>query len=193
MISGLLLAAGESRRMGEFKQLLQLGGKTFVERCADKLLASRVNEVVIVTGYRESEVRSALGNRPVRFAHNPDYSSGMASSIKRGVQALSEGARACVLALVDQPQIETEVIDRIIETYEKSQASIVIPSFEGKNGHPILIDLSLREEIMDMDAEQGLRQVVRSHSSGIARVEVSTSTVLEDFDLREDYERLLKR
>ena len=193
MISGILLAAGESRRMGQFKQLLKLGGKTFVEHCADSLLASLASEVIIVTGYRESEVRSALGNRPVRFTHNPDYPSGMTSSIKCGVQALSENARACVLALVDQPQIATDVIDRLIETYQKSQPLIVIPTCEGKNGHPILLDLALREEILSMDPAQGLREVVRSHSGRIARVEVSTRAVLEDFDLPEDYERLLNR
>lgn len=193
MISAILLAAGESRRMGEFKQLLDFDGKSFVERCADTLLASNVSEVVIVTGHRESEVRRAVGNRPVRFIHNPGYRSGMASSIKIGVQALKDEVRACVLALVDQPQIATDVINRLIETYEKSHPLIVIPAFAGKNGHPLLLDLSLREEILSMDPEHGLREVVHSHASGIARVEVSTRAVLEDFDLPEDYQRLLKR
>src|SRR5713226_1154307 len=105
MISAVLLAAGESRRMGEFKQLLPFGDKTFVEACADNLLRSHADEVIIVTGHRETEVRSAVGNRPVKFAHNIEYRSGMASSIKRGVEAVSENARACIIALVDQPQV----------------------------------------------------------------------------------------
>ena len=193
MISAILLAAGESRRMGEFKQLLDLGGKTFVERCTDTLLASNVSEVIIVTGHREPEVRRAIGNRPVRFIHNSAYPSGMASSIKSGVQALTDEVRACVLALVDQPQIATDVINRLIETYEKSHPLIVIPTFGGKNGHPLLFDLSLREEILSMDPGLGLREVVHSHASQIAHVEVSTQAVLEDFDLPEDYQRLLKR
>lgn len=193
MISSILLAAGESRRMGEFKQLLDLGGKSFVERCTDTLLASNVSEVIIVTGHRESEVRRAIGNRPVRFIHNSGYPSGMASSIKSGVQALNDGVRACVLALVDQPQIATDVIDRLIETYEKSHPLIVIPTFEGKNGHPLLFDLALREEILSMDPDHGLREVVRSHASEIAHVEISSREILEDFDLPQDYQRLLKR
>ncbi len=179
--------------MGQFKQLLPLAGKTFVEHCADTLLESRLGEVIIVTGYRESEVQRVIGTRPVRFIHNPDYPSGMASSIKRGVQALSENAHACVLALVDQPQITTGVINRLIETYEESHPQIVIPTYQGKNGHPLLFDLNLKEEILRMDPEQGLRQVVRSHSGEVTRVEVSTSAVLEDYDLKEDYERLLKQ
>jgi len=193
MISAILLAAGESRRMGEFKQLLRLGDKSFVEHCVDNLLASRVDEVIIVTGHRELEVRRAVGDRPVRFAHNADYQSGMASSIKCGVQALSESTRACVLALVDQPQIGADVINLVIETYEKATAIIVIPTHGGRNGHPILLDVSLKEEILTMDPEQGLRQVVRAHLDQVARVEVSSRAVLEDCDLPEDYERILKQ
>ncbi|MEK6409356.1 MAG: nucleotidyltransferase family protein [Acidobacteriota bacterium] len=192
MISAVLLAAGESRRMGEFKQLLELRNKSFVEHCVDNLLASRVGEVIVVTGHRESEVRRAIGDRRVKFAHNPEYQSGMASSIIRGVEAVPQTARAFVLALVDQPWIDASVINRIIETYEKAQTLIVIPAYEGKNGHPILLDISLKEEILKMDPARGLRQVVGAHPREIARVEASDHGVLEDCDLPEDYERILK-
>src|SRR5256714_10692389 len=114
MISAILLAAGESRRMGEFKQLLKFAGQTFVECCADHLLASRVGEVIIVTGHRDADVRHALGGRAVRFAHNPDYRDGMSSSVKRGIRAVSPAAAAIVVALVDQPEIDTAIINRVI-------------------------------------------------------------------------------
>lgn len=193
MISAVLLAAGESRRMGEFKQLLRLGDKTFVEHCVDNLLLSRVGEVIVITGHRDSEVQRALGDRPVRFAYNSQYQSGMASSIRRAMEAVSENAQACVLALVDQPRIAPNVIDRIIETYEEARPLIVIPTFEGRNGHPILLDLALKEEVLNMDSSLGLRSVVHAHSSRIARVDVSDSEVLEDCDVPDDYERILKR
>jgi molybdenum cofactor cytidylyltransferase len=193
MISAVLLAAGESRRMGEFKQLLRLGDKSFVEHCVDNLLASRVGEVVVVTGHREDDVRRMIGDRRVIFAYNPAYQLGMASSIMRGVQAVSESARAWVLALVDQPRIGPNVINRIIGTYETKQKLIVIPTYQGKNGHPILLDLSLKEEILVMDPARGLHSVVRAHAGEIARVEVFDGGVLEDCDLPEDYERILKQ
>ena len=193
MISAVLLAAGESRRMGKFKQLLALGGKTFVECCVDNLLASRVDEILVVTGHREADVRSAIGNRSIRFAHNPDYRDGMSSSIKRGIGAISKGAHACLIALVDQPQIGPDVINRVVETYKKDNPLIVIPTYEGRNGHPIILDLRLREEILATGLREGLRQVVHSHSGEIARVEISTDAVLKDFDLPEDYERMLGR
>ena len=177
--------------MGEFKQLLPVGDKTFVECCADNLLESRVDELIIVTGHRETDVRRAIGDRSVRFVYNSDYQSGMASSINCGVEAVSENAQACIIALVDQPEVGADVINRLIQTYEHSHPLIVVPSHEGKNGHPILFDISLRQEILAMDPEQGLRQVVRAHADLIARVEVSSPAVLEDYDWPEDYQRMV--
>ncbi|HEX8185395.1 MAG TPA: nucleotidyltransferase family protein [Blastocatellia bacterium] len=193
MITAVLLAAGESRRMGKFKQLLPLGGKSFVECCVDNLLASRVDNVIVVTGHREADVRSAVGNRPVRFAHNPDYRDGMSSSIKRGIDAIDEEADACLIALVDQPQIGADVINRVIEAYKKEETLIVIPSYEGRSGHPIILDLKLRDELCAIDPNEGLRQVVHAHSNEVVRIEISTDAVLTDFDLPEDYDRVLKR
>jgi molybdenum cofactor cytidylyltransferase len=198
MISAVLLAAGESRRMGEFKQLLRLGDKTFVEHCVDNLLASRVDEVLVVTGHREAEVRRAIANRPVKIVHNGDYQSGMASSVKHGVRQVSDKADACIISLVDQPRIDTAVIDRLIQVYkdgayDSANSLIVIPTYGEKNGHPILLDLALREEILAMDLESGLRRVVLAHSRAIIRVPVLRSDVLEDCDVPEAYERLLKQ
>jgi molybdenum cofactor cytidylyltransferase len=192
MISAVLLAAGESRRMGEFKQLLPLGGKTFVECCVDNLLASRAGEVIVVTGHRGADVRGAVGERPVRFAHNPDYRDGMSSSVKRGVEAISERSRACLIALVDQPQIGVDVINRVIEAYEKDEPLIVIPTYEGRNGHPIILDLKLKGEVLAIDPARGLREVVRARAGQVARVEIPTEAILTDFDYPEDYRRILK-
>jgi molybdenum cofactor cytidylyltransferase len=192
MIVGVLLAAGESRRMGALKQLLPYRDKSLVEHCVDNLLASKLDEVIVVTGHRDSEVRAAIGSRPVKIVHNAHYQQGMASSIKRGIDEVSDTARACVIALVDQPRIEPETIDRLIETYQRDASLVVIPSYRQKSGHPILIDLTLREEILAMDPEVGLRQVVQAHREGISRVEVSSPSVLEDCDLPEDYDQLAR-
>jgi len=190
VISAILLAAGESRRMGRFKQLLELGERTFVEHCIENLLASRVGEVVVVTGHRESEVRAALKLAPVKFAHNASYRSGMSSSIKRGVQAVSDKAKACLISLVDQPRIDTHTINKLVAEYERSSRPIVIATFGGRRGHPIILDLSLKEEILGIDESIGLRQVISAHASEIAYVEVYTNAVVEDCDSPEDYERM---
>lgn len=198
MIAAVLLAAGESRRMRDFKQLLRLGGKTFVEHCVDNLLASNVDQVIVVTGHREAEVRRAIANRPVDIVHNADFESGMATSIKSGVRCVSDRADACVISLVDQPRIDTAVIDCLIQAYndgasDRNSSLIVIPTYGEKNGHPILLDLALREEILAMDPESGLRQVVLAHSGAIKRVPVSSERILEDCDVPQDYQRLLEQ
>lgn len=190
MISAMLLAAGESRRMGRFKQLLPFGGKTFVECCVDNLLASSVDEIIVVTGHREADVRGAIGNRPVRFANNTDYRDGMSSSVKRGVEAISKESRACLIALVDQPQIDADVINRVVTAYKQDEPLIVIPTYEGRNGHPIILDLKLREEILAIGPAEGLKQVVHAHLSEVTRIEAFTDAVLTDFDLPEDYKRI---
>jgi molybdenum cofactor cytidylyltransferase len=115
----------------------------------------------------------------------------MSSSIKRGVETISNSARACLIALADQPQIGADVINRIIEAYKKDEPLIVVPTYEGKNGHPIIVDLKLRDEILAIGPAQGLKQVVHAHSSEVIHIEVSTDAVLMDFDFPEDYQRIL--
>ena len=189
MVSAIILAAGESKRMGRFKQLLTLDGKTFVECCVDNLLASKASELIVVTGHRDADVRAALPGRQIRFVHNPDYRDGMASSVKIGISALREDANACLIALVDQPQIGIDVFNLVIDTYLQEAALIVLPAYCGRRGHPILLDLKLRDEILEMDPGLGLRQVLNAHQTQTRYVEVKTETVLFDFDTPEDYQR----
>lgn len=192
MVSAIVLAAGQSKRMGSFKQLLTLGGKTFVECCVDNLLASEAGEVVVVTGHRDADVRAALAGRQVRFAHNPAFREGMASSVKTGIRALAEDAGACLIALVDQPEIGIDVFNLVIDTYLKELPLIVLPTYLGRRGHPILLDLRLKDEVLQMDPKMGLRQVVNARRDQTRFVTVATETVLLDFDTPEDYERAKK-
>lgn len=176
--------------MGDFKQLLKFSGKTFIECCVDNLLASSIDEVIVVTGHRDEDIRRAVADRSVRFIYNENYQTGMSSSVKCGVRSLGRDAQACLIALADQPQISVDVFNRVIREYEKNQPLVVIPTFQGRNGHPVILDLKLREEILSMDCEQGLRQVVHAHASEITRVEISEEAVLIDFDYPEDYQRI---
>jgi len=193
MISAVLLAAGKSERMGKFKQLLPIGGKTFVETCVDNLLASRADEVIVVTGYNQAAVSEALAGRRVRIVNNPDFESGMASSIKRGVDEVAATARAFMIALADQPLIEPDVLNQIISQYEDSASLILIPTYLGRRGHPILLDSSLKGEVRSMDPHVGLRQITHKYERQTRYLEVSSSSVLMDFDLPEDLNLLPKR
>jgi molybdenum cofactor cytidylyltransferase len=190
MISAILLAAGESRRMGEFKQLLSFRGKTFVAACVDNLLESGIDEVIVVTGHRADEVREALSGRKIRFTHNEEYRLGMSSSIKRGLRAASADARACLIALVDQPQIPASVFRQVIEAYRHQTPLVAIASSLGRRGHPILIDMRLRNEVLGMDDGVGLKQVIRAHQEHLVLIEVGTESILVDCDVPEDYQRI---
>ena len=191
MISAILLAAGESRRMGNFKQLLQWNGKTFVECCVDNLLAAGVEEIFVVTGHREKDVRHALAHRNVKFIFNADYKAGMSSSIISGVAALPEKTTAILIALADQPQIDANIIKKVIAVFETRQPLLVVPAFENRRGHPIILSAKLKQEIFAIDPQEGLRQVVQAHQDETIYVEVTDKAVLLDFDYPQDYEKFL--
>jgi molybdenum cofactor cytidylyltransferase len=176
--------------MGEFKQLLPYGDKPFVTCCVDNLLASGVDELIVVTGHREADVRQALIDRQVNIVFNADYQEGMSSSIKCGVQAVNEQTQAVLIALADQPQIGVRVINQVIEAYEKSRPLITIPVFDNRRGHPVILDADLKPEILSITPDIGLKEVVRAHQAQILYVQVANDTVLLDFDYPEDYRRL---
>jgi molybdenum cofactor cytidylyltransferase len=193
MISAILLAAGLSRRMGDFKQLLQFQGKSFVECCVDNLLASGLDDIVVVTGHRDAEVRQALASRKIKFVFNADYQAGMSSSIKCGVQALEEKTEAILIALADQPHIHSSSISKVIAAYQKERPLLVVPTYANRRGHPIVLDGKLRAEIMTFDPAQGLRQVVHRHKDQALYLEMKSDSVLLDFDYPQDYENFLQQ
>jgi molybdenum cofactor cytidylyltransferase len=189
-ISAILLAAGESKRMQAFKQLLPLRGKSFVEHCVDSLLGSEASELIVVTGHNRELVEAALASRPVRFAYNSDYRQGMSSSIKRGVIEADPSSGAFLIALVDQPLIEARTIDQLIRGYRERRALIAIPVFDGRRGHPIILDARLRDEVLGVDLNVGLREVVARHREETVEIPVGASAILQDFDLPEEYLKL---
>lgn len=191
MISAVLLAAGKSERMGKFKQLLLINGRTFIEVCADNVLASSVGELIVVTGYNEAAVRAALLDKPVRIVNNPDYETGMGSSIIRGIQAAASDSTGFLIALADQPLISTDVLNQVISEYEdKASPLILIPTYLGEKGHPIILSPALKQEVISMDQGVGLKQVIQAHASSIHYVDVGSDSVLLDFDYPEDLDRL---
>lgn len=176
--------------MGEFKQLLPYGDKAFVVRCVDNLLAAAVDEVLVVTGHRDSDVRQALADYKVKIVFNPNYREGMSTSIQAGVRAVAENAQAMLIALADQPQIGTRIVNQVIEAFERTSLPIVIPAYNHKRGHPIILHARLKDEILAITPGIGLKEVVQAHAAEILYVEVADEAVLMDFDYPEDYRRL---
>ena len=187
-IAAVLLAAGRSRRMGAFKPLLPFGDVSVAEACVVNLRAGGAGEVVVVVGHRGALVRAALARlEGLSFAFNEIEGSEMGVSVARGVEAISKEAEAVLVALVDQPAVPPEEILRLIEARRRTGARLVVPEWEGRGGHPVLVDLSLRAEMLDVVPEKGLRALFEAHRDEALRVPAGSPYVARDMDTREDY------
>jgi molybdenum cofactor cytidylyltransferase len=196
MISGILLAAGESSRMqGAFKPLLKWGKRTVIGECVHQMRNSQLAEIFVVLGHREMEIRQTLAGSGVQYAINEDYRRGMLSSVKTGLALVSPNADAALIALVDQPMVTKEIIDNLIDAFISGGKSVALPTYQGKRGHPIIIAANYFDDIMRLDenSPEGLRQFIDRRRSDTLEVPVPTVAVIEDIDLPEDYERLSKR
>lgn len=186
--SAVLLAAGRSRRMGVFKPLLPFGGRSVVGACVGSLLEAGAREVVVVVGHRSEEVRAALAlEERVRFAVNDEPGSEMGVSVARGVEALGADVGAALVALVDQPAVPAAAIACLIEARARTGARLVVPEWEGRGGHPVLLDLSFREEILRVAPRGGLRALFDAHREEVLRVPAESPFVARDVDTWDEY------
>jgi molybdenum cofactor cytidylyltransferase len=187
-IAAVLLAAGRSRRMGAFKPLLPFGGRSVVGACVAGLREAGAREIVVVVGHRGDEVRAALASETgVRFAVNEDAGSEMGVSIARGVEAVSDEAEALLVALVDHPAVPPGAIRSLIEARARTGARLVVPEWHGRGGHPVLIDLSLREELLSLAPSEGLRALFDAHRDEVLRVASDSPFVARDMDTWDEY------
>jgi molybdenum cofactor cytidylyltransferase len=193
-LAGVVLAAGESRRMGQPKQLLPFGERTILERVVDTLLTAGVGEVVVVLGHVADRVRAVLGDRPVTAVVNEFYRQGMLSSVKCGVRAIGAGYDAVLFALGDQPHIEGAVVSEVMRAYRAGNAGIVIPRYGDKKGHPIIINLQkYREAIVNLPEDSGLNALMQEHADDVCLIDVATEDIIRDIDVPDDYTRELAR
>jgi len=189
-VVALLLAAGQSRRMGAFKPLLPFGSSNVIRTCLNNLRAGGVAEITIVVGHRADDLKASLAELDyVRFATNPDPFSEMSASIECGVGSVSDAAKAVLIALTDQPAIPGSVVSQIVDAWHAG-AKLVIPEFNRRGGHPVLIDLDYREELLRLDPETGLKGFFDAHRDQVVRLKVNSSYIARDLDTWDDYRAL---
>ena len=188
-VTAILLAAGQSRRMGAFKPLLPFGKTTVIESCLNYLTRGGVDSVVVVVGYRADDIRERLSNYSVVFAVNPDPTSEMVASIAAGVLRLPDSADAVLISPADYPAIPPAVIASIVEEWSKGYR-LVKPTWQGRGGHPVLVDLSFRAELLDLEPATGLKGLFEHHKNEVRRFEVDSPYIARDLDTWDDYERL---
>ncbi len=187
MISAVVLAAGEAKRMGEPKLLLPWDRTTIIARVLDHVLASAVDEVVVVLGHEEEKVAGAIAGRPVRTVINQDYTKGMGTSIAAGLRAVSPGAAGFLLMLGDQPQVNSQTINRLIEEFKRTGRGIVVPVYRGRRGNPVILAAGYKEELLALQEDTGGREIVASHPEDVREVAVDSPGVVTDIDTPEDY------
>lgn len=191
-VSGLLLAAGESTRMGEGppKQLLAFDGEPLVRRMARQALASRLSEVIVVVGFAGGEVQQALAGLDVRTIDNPEYAEGQSTSVKAGLEAVDPAADAAMFIPIDQPFLTSTVIDQLISAYENRGGPVVLPVYQERRGAPVLIDRSLFPELAQITGDEGGRQLLRRHPDQVVTVSLDSQRPLLDIDTHDDYQQL---
>ncbi|HXA20572.1 MAG TPA: NTP transferase domain-containing protein [Thermoanaerobaculia bacterium] len=194
MISAIVLAAGQATRFGQCKQVLRLGGKTILDHALDNLRASKIDDIVIVLGAHAEEIREKvrlLERESERIVMNPDFASGMSSSIQAGLRALPESAEAAMIVLGDQPFVTPGTIDLLIDECRRTRASVVVPTYNGFRGNPVIVDRSLFGEMLGIRGDVGCRAIFGDHVQSITKVPVDDRGVLVDIDTREDFDTLV--
>jgi molybdenum cofactor cytidylyltransferase len=195
MISAIVLAAGESRRMGETKQLLEWRGSTILGCVLDNLLASPVDEILLVVGYEAERILEMTANPRIKAVFNPDFRQGMSTSLRSGLTAMDVRAEAFLIALADQPGIPPGVVQDLIDHYRESypEKKIVAPAHLGRRGHPVLFSGDYLDEFLGLTGDVGGREILARHPEEVLLVEAGTDAVLLDVDTPEDYQNLSRR
>jgi molybdenum cofactor cytidylyltransferase len=186
-ISAILLAAGESTRMGRLKALLPWEDLTLVEYQIQSLQRAGVAEVVLVVGHRGDEVEAPVKGKPgVKAVANPDYRQGKTTSIKAGLRHLSSSAQGVLVLAVDQPR-PVHILESLVKAHQEQGALITCPVYRGHSGHPLIFASSLLPELMAITEEgQGLREVTHRYSENTYRLEVDSPIVTVDVNSPED-------
>ena len=190
-IAALVLAAGQSRRMGpENKLLAEIDGKPMVVRAAEAALASRADAVIVVTGHERDRVEAALAGLDLRSVHNPDYAQGLSTSLRRGLAALPAATDGVVVALGDMPRVEAAAIDRLIAAFNPLEGrAICVPTWDGKRGNPVLFASRFLAEMQDIAGDVGARHLIGEYPELVVEVamdEIDTGHgVLLDVDTPE--------
>jgi molybdenum cofactor cytidylyltransferase len=189
MIVGIILSAGESKRMGTPKQLLPWGKTIILQQVIDNAAASHLEQILLVLGSHAGEIAGKITISPkIEIVVNHDFKEGMSSSVKCGIKNAPAGADAFMLLLGDQPFISPAIINRLLDEYQTSKHGIVIPVYNGKHGHPVIFAAKYKQELLAI-ADQGAKAVVNNHLQDILEVPLDAPEILTDIDTPQDYQK----
>jgi molybdenum cofactor cytidylyltransferase len=190
-VVAVILAAGESRRMGAPKMVLPWGQRTVIGQVVSVIQEAGLHEIIMVIGGAETAVRETLQGEAVQVVPNERYATGeMLSSVQTGLAAAMSGtAQAALIVLGDQPQIQVEVVRQLLRRWQETRSAIVIPSYHMRRGHPWLLPRSLWQEVIELPAGQTLRDFLNVNRDRIDYQPVENDSILLDLDTPDEYER----
>jgi molybdenum cofactor cytidylyltransferase len=192
MISGVILAAGQSKRLGRPKQLLDLNGEPVLRHTVRNASESELDQVVLVLGHEAAAIADAVGEWGQSLVVNPDYAQGQSTSLKLGLSAVDPTAEAVLFLLGDQPQVRSELINHLLRSFREGKGRIVMPSYRGTPSNPVLFAREFFPELAAIQGDEGARSLIKAHRAEIAFLNVDVDPPL-DIDTEEDYERLLQQ
>ncbi len=186
-IAAVVLAAGRSTRMGGPNKLLaEIGRRPLVRIAAEEALASRAKPVIVVAGHQRDQVEKVLAGLPVRLVHNPEFADGLGTSLKAGIAAVPPDADGAIVCLGDMPQVDAGLIDRLIAAFDPDRgALVVVPTFEGKRGNPVLWSRRFFPDLMAIEGDVGARHLIGRYGEAVAEVPVDGKAALVDIDTPE--------
>lgn len=187
MINAIILAAGESKRMGKPKPLLRFNDKTFLDRIISVLKLSDADRITVVLGAEAETITKSVDLSGTDVVINKDYQKGQLSSLTAAIEQRPQETDAVLVCLADSPFITEEVVNRIISKFKETNNPIVVPVFNKKRGHPVLFSSSLFNELLNAPQEQGARYVLHSNEEKVLEVETSERGILIGIDTPDDY------
>ncbi len=187
-ISAILLGSGESKRMGVDKLSLPWGGRTILQRCFETLFKSEVHELIVVLSTRNQGARKLFRGEKVRVAINPLFKAGMSTSIRRGLREIHSHCRGILIALGDQPLLKTRTINALIHAFNRADGGIIVPSFRGTRGHPVIFDRRFKKELLKLKGDIGGRSIIERHPEDVRVVPVRSAGVVKDIDVWSAYQ-----
>jgi len=185
------MASGFSKRMQQEKLLMKIDEVPMVEAVIRSAKESRLTEVILV--YRNPEVKLLADRYEVKAIYNPNAHLGQSAAIKCGIEAAAVDTKAYLFMVGDQPFLQAEIIDKVIETYETNKPLIVVPTYKGKNTNPVLFDSSLRQSLLQIEGDQGGRGIIEAMRDRAEFIEMNDKAQLEDIDSIESYLQVIKK
>ena len=188
MISAILLAAGQSKRMnGENKLIKEIQGTPLIKHSVKNIFASSIDELIVVLGHQKETIEKLINkNEKIKFVFNKDFESGIASSIKTGLNNLSEKTEAFFICLGDMPMVNPNIYNQLIKSINKRE--IIVPTYKNQQGNPVLFAKSMKEKIINIAGDVGAKKILELNKDKILNLEINDQCVTKDFNTQDSFD-----